>query len=53
MCIFQKFETLKNKLKIYFSKNCINIGSQGLKLFKILETPLKAGKFIYTWLVMW
>ncbi|XP_050063205.1 uncharacterized protein LOC126552528 [Aphis gossypii] len=43
MCLFQKFETFKNKLKIYLSKNCINIGSQGLKLFKILETPLKAG----------
>lgn len=45
ICLFQKFETFKDKLKTYLNKKCINICSQGIELMEKLNNPLMTGKF--------
>lgn len=45
MCLFNKFDTFKDKLKVYLNNNSLNIGNKGSELLTKLNNPLKPGKF--------
>lgn len=47
MCLFNTFETYKDKLKVYLNNNSVNIGSKGSELFTKFNNQLIPGKCNY------